>query len=102
MPYAPWTPPSLYEVARQWVDTCLAQDGSLFTPGQPIWKRDVVDEAAVPLLIDDIRKLDFMTKLRDQLDSCSDKAKQFTAELLYMHVLTVSNSTPATKRALIE
>src|SRR5205823_11079137 len=99
---AAWTPASLYDVAQLWVDNCLRQDGSLFTPGAAIWTREVVDESAERLLFDDIRKLGFMEKLQDQLDGLSDSAKQFTAELLYMHTLPISNAGVEAKRAIVE
>jgi 5-methylcytosine-specific restriction enzyme B len=102
MSRAPWAPASLYEVAASWSENCLRGDGSLFTPGLEVWTRAAVDEAADRLLTVDARKLDFMTKLRDQLDGVSDAALQFSAELLCMHTLTISNAGVDAKRALVE
>jgi MoxR-like ATPase len=99
---APWTPERLYEVAQRWVDACLRQDGSLFTPGNSIWSRQSVAEAAEPLLIDDIRKLDYLTKLKDQLEGVSDTGIQFTAEVLYVVSLPISNIGVPAKRNLVE
>ena len=102
MARAPWAPRSLYAVAEAWSEKCLREDDSLFTPGREVWTRTAVDEAADRLLIDDVRKLDFMTKLRDQLEGASDAAMQFSAELLYVHTLTISNAGVSAKRALVE
>jgi 5-methylcytosine-specific restriction enzyme B len=102
MARAPWTSDELYEVAARWVDECLRRDGSLFTPGATIWTRGAVEEVAPRLLDIDTRKLDFITKLRDQLDGVSDEGLQFTSELLYVHSLPIVNTGPDAKRTLIE
>jgi MoxR-like ATPase len=102
MAKAPWAPSGLYETAARWVETCLSAGGSLFGSAEPLWTRPVIDEAAEPLLIDDIRKLDYVTKLRDQLDGASDDAIAWTAELLYVHVLPITNMGLAAKRGLVE
>jgi MoxR-like ATPase len=102
MAKAPWATEELYSVARRWVDNCLRRDGSLFTPDAAIWAPDVIDEAAPTLLIEDTRKLDFITKLHDQLEGKSDAALQFTSELLYIHALSIGNMGIEAKRALVE
>jgi 5-methylcytosine-specific restriction protein B len=84
------------------VDKCLRREGSLFRASEAVWTKAVIDEAAAPLLIDDTRELDYVTKLRDQLEGLSDEAVTFTAELLYVHVLPIDNMGPAAKRRLIE
>jgi 5-methylcytosine-specific restriction protein B len=102
MARAPWAEEHLYDVAKRWVGDCLRNDGSLFTPDRSIWSSDVVTEAAPRLLHEDIRKLDYMTKLRDQLEGISDDGLQFTSELLYVHSLPIVNTGEEAKRALIE
>ncbi len=77
MAKAPWTDKALYEAAQRFVERCLARDGSLFTPDQPVWTLDVVSEAADRLLVDDTRKLGYMEKLKDQVDGLSAPAVQF-------------------------
>jgi 5-methylcytosine-specific restriction protein B len=75
---------------------------SLFTPGETVWSKEVIDEAAEPLLVDDIRKLDYLTKLEDQLKGVSDRGLQFTAELLYVYFLPISNVGASGKRHVID
>ena len=102
MARAPWAPDRLYQAAGLWVDECLRKDGSLFTPADPIWTRQTIAEASAQLLIDDARKLDFTTKLRDQVSGLSDAAIQFTAELVYVLSLSISNIGVEAKRELVE
>src|SRR5438552_1526322 len=65
MAKAPWTDAALYAAAQRFVEQCLRTDGSLFSPGEAIWTLENLREAAERLLSDDIRKLDYMTKLKD-------------------------------------
>jgi hypothetical protein len=102
MARAPWASDDLYVAARRWVDECLRKDGSLFSPGSEIWSKGVLAEVTPRLAIDDVSKRDFVTKLRDQLDGCSDAAIQFTAELLYVHCLPISNMKRPAKLHVIE
>jgi 5-methylcytosine-specific restriction enzyme B len=101
MARAPWASEELYDVAARWVDDCLRRDGSLFTRGAGIWTRASVEEVAPRLLDIDTRKLDFVTKLRDQLDGVSDEGLQFTSELLYIHSLPITNTGLDAKLTLI-
>ena len=50
----------------------------------------MVDEA-VSGCSDDESDRDFITKLHDELEGRSDEAIAFIAELLYVHVLSISN-----------
>ena len=54
MARAPWASDALNDTALHWVDACLRRDGSLFLPTAPIWAKSVVDEAALPLLVEDV------------------------------------------------
>jgi len=102
MARAPWTSEELYAVAARWVESCLRHDESLFTGTAGVWSAEIVAAAAERLLIDDIRPLDYLTKLKDQLDGCSDEAILFTAELLYIHILPVADTGATAKRNLVE
>lgn len=83
---------------EKWKDTCLVEDGSLFSQG-PLWtsanvegvKRAFVDH---PDLGDD----DFTTKLKGQMKSASAAAKQLMAEMLWAVLLFPSNVNADTKR----
>ena len=62
----------------------------------------MVDEAAERLLVEDTSSRDFLTKHHDQLAGLSDQALTFVAELLYMHVLAISNMGVPAKRELVD
>ena len=102
MARAPWASDRLYDVAAQWVETCLRNQGSLFGSGKRLWTKAVVDEAVERIAFDDTSQRDFITKLRDELEGLSDEAITFMAELLYMHVLPIHNMGVPAKRALVD
>jgi MoxR-like ATPase len=98
-----WTPDSLYDVSAEWAETCLDRGGSLFGAYESLWTQPVVGEAAARLLVDDERKkVDFYEKLRDQVAGLSEEAITFTAELLYVHLLPISNMGAPAKRKAVE
>jgi MoxR-like ATPase len=99
---APWASDRLYDVAAQWVETCLRNQGSLFGPAKSLWTKAVVDEAVERMVFDDTSHRDFITKLHDELEGLSDDAVTFMAELLYMHVLPIHNMGVPAKRALVD
>lgn len=102
MARAPWASDRLYDVAAQWVETCLRDQGSLFGSEQPLWAKAVVDEAVERMLAVDTSHGDFITTLHDELADRSDEAITFMAELMYMHVLPIGNMGVPAKRALID
>jgi hypothetical protein len=102
MARAPWTDEALYEAAQRFVERCLARDGSLFTPDEPVWTLGVVNEAAARLLVDDTRKLGYMEKLKDQVEGLSARAVQFTAEILFIELLPIGDTGAAKKREVVE
>ena len=102
MARAPWAQDATYDAAREWVDRCLRTDDSLFTPGRPIWTSETIARVVERLAVRDTRKLDFTTKLHDQVGDLPDEAIQFTAELLYVHALSITNMAFKSKRELVE
>jgi hypothetical protein len=99
---APWAPEGLYEIAGRWVRSCLVEDGCLFSPGAKIWTGDAAAAVAERILVNDPSKRDFMTKLQDQVSDLGDPTIRFTAEMLYMQALPISNMRLATKQSQIE
>ena len=93
----------LLEAAREWIDTCLIGDGSLFVPERSVWtaanadvlQRDFVDRP-------DSSSDDFMTKLQRQLADAGAPGQQFAAELLWALLLSPSNIGAKVKRDHIE
>lgn len=102
MARAPWAPDRLYEVAAAWVETCLRNQRSLFGVADALWSKAVVDEAVSRMVFDDTSDQDFITKLQTELHGLSDAALTFAAELLYVHVLPISNMGVPAKRALVD
>jgi 5-methylcytosine-specific restriction enzyme B len=82
---------------------CLAQDGSLFTPGQPVWTLAHADQLYTHyVMAPDESKAGFLEKLEQQLSHCTPGAVQLAAELLYVNVLPLADQKPATKKKLVQ
>ena len=92
------------EAARTWIDTCLIQDGSLFTR-ESLWTPALIEEVKRGFVDHpDTSKRDFITKLKDQLSAVTPRAKQLAAEMLWVLFLFPAKTKfkPRTKRAQIE
>lgn len=70
--------------------------------GEAVWTAETVSEAAARLLVDDTRKLDYMTKLKDQVEGLSPRAMQFTAETLFIELLPIGDTGASKKREVVE
>ncbi len=81
---------SAYAAASAWVDRALRADGSLFTPGKPIWTREFLGELHRRFLDrpDDTQR-PFLEKLEDQLRGSPPEVFQLMGEVLYIHYLLV-------------
>ena len=81
----------VYVAAEKWIDCALRNDDSLFTPGKPIWSRDCLAELRDRYLErPDVGEGGFYQKLETQLGGCSAGAYQLMAEVLYVHLLFIS------------
>ncbi len=92
------------QAARTWIDTCLIQDGSLFTR-QSLWTPALIEEVKRAFVDHpDNSKRDFITKLKDQLASVSPDAKELAAEMLWALLLFPAKSKvkPKTKREQVQ
>lgn len=88
-----------YAIAERFVDQALRRDGSLFTPGQPIWTQSALDElrrrfAELPA---ESSRRSFDEWLRARLAGASPEAIQLMAELLYLYYLPATNLRGTTK-----
>ena len=79
---------SAYAAAQAWVDLGLRKDDSLFTPGKPIWTRELLGELHRRFLDrpDDSRR-PFLEKMKDQLEDSAPEVHQLMGEVLYVHYL---------------
>jgi hypothetical protein len=97
--------PKVEQVAARILENCLINDGSLFTPGAPIWTPENLAELHVRYVdAPDVSAKSFDDKLEIQLAEVSDQARQLFAELYVLNLLPVirRNFLQATKIANIE
>ena len=83
-----------YQAAAQWRDTSLRTGSSLFEPEQLAWSSDVVAELRRRVIenFDDSAR-SFGDKLADQLAGASQEVHLLASEILYVHLLALSNVT---------
>ena len=88
----------IYAAAKAWVDCALRADGSLFTPNEAIWTRELLGELHSRFLNNpDAGAGSFYDKLEVQLADSPPEVYQLMAEVLYVHFLIVYQD--AMKRA---
>ncbi len=82
----------VYVAAEKWIDCALRNDDALFTSGEPIWSRDYLAELRDRFLErPDEGEGNFFQRLETQLEGCSAEAYQLMAEVLYVHLLFISD-----------
>ena len=83
-----------YAAAEAWVNCALRNDGSLFTPGEAIWTRELLGELHTRFLNQpDESGRDFFVKLQEQLSgSSTSDVYQLMGEVLYVYYLILSKS----------
>jgi MoxR-like ATPase len=93
----------VYASASRFVDSAIAHDDSVFTPGSAIWTLDHLREFH-RLFIEniDLSADSFNVKLIRQLEDARPEVRQMAAELVFFHSLGVSNQGPVSKLAMIE
>ena len=93
----PW-----YGVIKLWRETCLIEDSSLFTPDKSVWTPSTVADFYKRFVeAPDEGAGSFAEKLDDQLKGASPETIQFTAELLFVHLLGVMDIRQDTKLAQV-
>ena len=81
---------NVYDAAQKWVDCALRKDDSLFTPGKPIWTRELLGQLRERYLDQpDVGEGTFYDKLRQQLEGSPPEVYQLMAEVLYVHFLVI-------------
>ncbi len=87
---------SAYAAAGAWVDCALRADGSLFTPGKPIWTRELLWELHRRFLDrPDNSDRTFLEKLEIQLADSPAEVYQLMGEVLYVHYLLLDPNEQA-------
>ena len=87
----------VYDAASRWVHHALQSDGSLFTPGKPIWSSELLGQVRRNVLDKPATGADFFEKLRHQLAGNPTEAYQLIAETLYIHYIGRTNVKRVTK-----
>lgn len=93
----------LLDAARDWIETCLIADGSLFAPNRSMWtaaNADVLQRYFVDR--PDAGGDDFTTKLERQLADAGATTQQLAAEVLWALLLFPSNIGAKVKRKHLE
>ena len=94
----------VYEAASKWVDSALRTDGSLFTPGEPIWSSQWLGELHELFLNkpDKSKGASFIDKLKQQLAGSPPQVYQLMGEVLYVHFLIVSTNNSDKEQKVID
>jgi hypothetical protein len=87
--------------AEQWIQACLIEDRSVFSP-ESLWTAPIVKEVH-HVFVDhpDIGPDDFMTKLKGQMKSATQSTQRLMSEMLWILLLFPSNIKARTKRQQI-
>lgn len=92
-----------YEAAQKWRDTSLRTGASLFLPSRQIWNPSIVEDLRNRVIENsDESERSFGEKLVDQLQGASQEVHLLAAELLYVHLLALSNVSAEKKIENIE
>lgn len=87
-----------YRAARRWRDESLRTGASFFSPERVVWTSDVVADLRHRVIENfDESARSFGDKLADQLAGASQEVHLLAAEILYVHLLALSNVTVETK-----
>ncbi|MYL23980.1 AAA domain-containing protein [Halomonas alkaliantarctica] len=92
---------ALLNAAKQWRDTCLVNDGSLFSE-ESLWTPEQLAELNRAFIQNPLEGDDsYLDKLKQQLADVSPQAARLMAELHWVLLLFPHNINPSTKRDLI-
>ena len=93
----------VYAAADMWVKRALWVDDSLFTPGKPIWSKQVLGEVHRRFLDrPDESRDSFLEKLERQLKGGQPEVYQLMGEALYLYFLYVATKNSGKEQEVIE
>lgn len=107
---AAWTshPDTVYAALDQFRNTCLDKLQSAFLPADDpssmrVWTVDRTAELVERFASQrDHSKLDFVTKLRNQLAEATDQSVQLLEELAWLHLVVAANQSYDSKRKILD
>src|SRR5690554_5138821 len=81
----------VYRAAQRWIDTCLDEDGSLFSSGASVWTAENLNELFERIWVrgDTTPGSGYVEKLQRQLADASPEQVQLGAEVNAVHFLSV-------------
>lgn len=83
----------VYAAMARWVDVALRKDDSLFTPREPVWTLENLEELKRRFIDQpDASKTTFLQKLTKQLHGAPRAVVQLMAEVLYVHFVIAHKS----------
>ena len=92
----------VYDAAGKWVEAALRTDGSLFTPGEPIWSSQWLGELRQRFLDrPDNSSAKFLEKLEGQLKGSPHEVYQLMGELLFFYFLIVLTKSSTGEQQVI-
>ena len=93
----------VYAAAELFRAQGLQIDGSIFTPGRPVWSDAVIADLYRRFVEEPDESSDsFLVKFERQLAGADDTTIQLAAELLFVHFLFPADITGDTKRVTID
>jgi 5-methylcytosine-specific restriction enzyme B len=94
---------AVYAAAERFVRECLRTDGSLFTPGRPVWTAATMDDFHQRFVVGGLHGSgSFAEKLAKQLEGADDATIQFAAEALFFNYLCEIDTGAQHKRKTID
>jgi len=92
----------VYAAAERFVEECLRNDGSLFSPGSKVWSLEILADLHDRFVEHPDTSGDpFQVKFARQLSGAPDPTIQLAAEVLFVHFLPAENVGGHRKRELI-
>jgi hypothetical protein len=89
----------LLEAARAWVEQCLQQGASAFSPGRDIWSASTVNRLHdVWSAAEKIEGKNFVENVAHQLEGESDDVKLLMAEIVALQILPISTAIGHAKK----
>ena len=81
---------AMYRAAERWVEAALRSDDSLFTPGEPIWSPDNLNDFHHRFVENpDLSQRGFYQKFQDQLAAAPPATIQLAAEIIFVYYLII-------------
>jgi hypothetical protein len=103
MARAPWVTDAIHLAGERFVEQCLRNDGSLFTPARAIWTGPTIGDFYERFVVNEqVSGGDFLERLERQLEGASEPTIQLAAEVLFFYSLTSDDTGPDFKSHTVD